>query len=176
MKRLSIVIAIIASLGLAFAFLWKPKVEMDNPKGTQPEATASISTENISTDENISKDLKLSYSKANDLIEKKPLTKEDIEKYRAQVRERLRQKAIAEGRLAEFEAKEAERQKRDEQREAMRQEKKKLLREKSKIFQEMRASAKDKHLSPEERRKYMERLNEVDKKLRALNQKERGDM
>jgi hypothetical protein len=41
----------------------------------------------------------------------------------------------------------------------------------------MRASAKDKHMSPEERRKYMERLKEVDKKLRALNQqKERGDM
>jgi len=171
MKRLTIIIAIVASLGVAFAFLYKPKTEIDTPKTAQTETQIpNISNESPEA-------AKLSYSKANDLIEKKPLTKEDIEKYRAQMRERLRQKAIAEGKLAEFEAKEAERQKSEEQKEMIRQERKKLLKEKSKIFQEMRASAKDKHMSPEERRKYMERLKEVDKKLRALNQqKERGDM
>jgi len=173
MKRLTITIAIVASLGVAFAFLYKPKTEIDTPKTAQTET--QIPAGNISNESPGA--AKLSYSKANDLIEKKPLTKEDIEKYRAQMRERLRQKAIAEGKLAEFEAKEAERQKSEEQKEMIRQERKKLLKEKSKIFQEMRASAKDKHMSPEERRKYMERLKEVDKKLRALNQqKERGDM
>lgn len=161
-----------ASLALYAALIYEPSPDLKSvhkeavsseslPKetvtGAMPPATPDIVIPKTSP-----------LTSANNLIVKKPLTKEDIEKYRAAVRERKRQEAIAQGKLAEFEAKEAEREKQEKAREQRRAEKKKLFEERRKINEEMRQALKEGRLSPEKRHELMARREEITKKLRAL--------